>query len=156
MTSSSSPSTSPEPDPFVNLAKPYAVLLTTHKRDGTGVGTPVSLAVEGDHAYFRTPGSAWKAKRIRNNPEVQLAPATVRGKPTGPEIHARARLLDHGTPEDKHAAKLLRRKHPFLQGMLVPLAHKAMRTPTLHYEVRPVDGNENRNANGNGNGNGTS
>ncbi|WP_416964286.1 PPOX class F420-dependent oxidoreductase [Streptomyces sp. Agncl-13] len=150
MTSSSSPSTSPEPDPFVNLAKPYAVLLTTHKRDGTGVGTPVSLAVEGDHAYFRTPGSAWKAKRIRNNPEVELAPATVRGKPTGPEIHARARLLDNGGAEDKHAAKLLRRKHPFLQGMLVPLAHKAMRTPTLHYEVRPVD--ENRNGNGNGNG----
>jgi PPOX class probable F420-dependent enzyme len=134
-----SPSTSPELDPFVNLVKPYAVLLTTHKRDGTGVGTPVSLAVEGDHAYFRTPGSAWKAKRIRNNPEVELAPATVRGKPTGPEIHARARLLDHGTPEDKHAAKLLRHKHPFLQGVLVPLAHKAMRTPTLHYEVRPAD-----------------
>ncbi|MEV0484217.1 PPOX class F420-dependent oxidoreductase [Streptomyces sp. NPDC050508] len=143
-----SPHTSPEPDPFVTFgtfAKQYAVLLTTHKRDGTGVGTPVSLAVEGDHAYFRTPGSAWKAKRIRNNPEVELAPATVRGKPTGPEIHARARLLDHGSPEDKHAAKLLRHKHPFLQGVLVPLAHKAMRTPTLHYEVRPVEKKENGN-----------
>jgi PPOX class probable F420-dependent enzyme len=146
-----SPHTSPEPDPFVTFGtfvKQYAVLLTTHKRDGTGVGTPVSLAVEGDHAYFRTPGSAWKAKRIRNNPEVELAPATVRGKPTGPEIHARARLLDHGSTEDKHAAKLLRHKHPFLQGVLVPLAHSAMRTPTLHYEVRPVDEK--------GNGNGTS
>jgi PPOX class probable F420-dependent enzyme len=143
-----SPHTSPEPDPFGTFVKQYAVLLTTHKRDGTGVGTPVSLAVEGDHAYFRTPGSAWKAKRIRNNPEVELAPATVRGKPTGPEIHARARLLDHGSTEDKHAAKLLRHKHPFLQGVLVPLAHSAMRTPTLHYEVRPVDEK--------GNGNGTS
>ncbi|MFD4558879.1 PPOX class F420-dependent oxidoreductase [Streptomyces sp. NPDC058469] len=134
-----SPNTSPELDPFVSFVKPYAVLLTTHRRDGTGVGTPVSLAVEGDHAYFRTPGSAWKAKRIRTNPEVELAPATVRAKPTGPEIHARARLLDHSSAEDKHAAKLLRHKHPFLQGVLVALAHKSMRTQTLHYEVRLVD-----------------
>src|SRR5437879_1554398 len=40
-----SPSTSPELAP---LAKQYAVLLTSHKKDGTGVGTPVNIAVEGD------------------------------------------------------------------------------------------------------------
>ncbi|MER5226472.1 PPOX class F420-dependent oxidoreductase [Streptomyces flaveus] len=129
------PVTRPELVPF---ARQWAVLLTTHKKDGTGVGTPVSLVVEGDHAYFRTPGKASKVKRLRNNPEVELAPATPRGVPVGPQIHARTRLLEHGSEEDRHAAKLLRRKHPFLQGVLVPVAHKVMRTPTLHYEVRPV------------------
>nr|WSY53997.1 PPOX class F420-dependent oxidoreductase [Streptomyces sp. NBC_00886] len=128
--------TNPELTPF---AKQYAVLLTTHKRDGTGVGTPMNIAVEGDHAYFRTPGTAWKVKRLRNRPEVELAPSTVRGRPTGPEIHARTRLLDHGSPEEKHAAQLLRRKYPVLQGVLVPLTHKLMRTQTMHYEVRPVE-----------------
>ncbi|KUO20377.1 PPOX class F420-dependent oxidoreductase [Streptomyces dysideae] len=130
------PHTSPELTPFI---KQWAVLLTSHKRDGTGVGTPVSLAVEGDHAYFRSPGNAGKVKRLRNNPEVELAPSTARGAPTGPEIHARARLLEHGSAEDRHAAQLLRRKHPFLQGVLVPLTHKAMRTGTKHYEVRPLE-----------------
>ncbi|MGP4005290.1 PPOX class F420-dependent oxidoreductase [Streptomyces sp. 4N124] len=129
------PSTSPELTRFI---KQWAVLLTSHKKDGTGVGTPVSIAVEGDHAYFRTPGVAGKVKRLRNNPEVEIAPSTVRGAPTGPEIHARARLLDHGSDEDKHAARLLRKKYPFLQGVFVPLTHKVMRTRTLHYEVRPV------------------
>ena len=28
-------------------------LLTTYKRDGTPVGTPVSIAFEGDRAFFR-------------------------------------------------------------------------------------------------------
>ncbi|WP_210588957.1 PPOX class F420-dependent oxidoreductase [Streptomyces sp. GESEQ-35] len=130
------PSTSPELTPFI---KQWAVLLTSHKRDGTGVGTPVNIAVEGDHAYFRTPGRAWKAKRLRNNPEVEIAPSTVRGAPTGPEIHARARLLDHGSDEDKHAALLLRKKYPLTHGVFVPLSHKVMRTQTLHYEVRPAE-----------------
>ncbi|WP_177239956.1 PPOX class F420-dependent oxidoreductase [Streptomyces monashensis] len=128
--------TSPALAPFV---KQYAALLTTHKRDGTGVGTPVNIAVEGDHAYFRTPGTTWKVKRLRGNPDVELAPATVRGAPTGPEIHARARLLEHGSAEDRHAARLLRHKYPIVQGVLVPLSHKVMRAPTLHYEVRPVE-----------------
>jgi len=121
------------------LAKQYAVLLTSHRKDGTGVGTPVNIAVEGDHAYFRTPGKTWKVKRLRNNPEVEIAPSTVRGAPTGPGIHARTRLLDHGSAEDKHAAHLLRHKYPFLQGVFVPLSHKLMRTSTLHYEVRPME-----------------
>jgi len=53
-------------DPFVEQ---WAVLLTTYKRAGTPVGTAVNIVVEGDHAYFRTWDTAWKLKRIRNNPD---------------------------------------------------------------------------------------
>lgn len=119
--------------PFV---KQYTALLTSHKKDGTGVGTPVNIAVEGDHAYVRTYATAWKAKRMRRNPEIEIAPSTLRGAPTGPAIKARVRLLDQGGEENKHAAKLMRRKHPFLHGVFVPLAHKVKRDKTLHYEVR--------------------
>jgi PPOX class probable F420-dependent enzyme len=76
-------------------------------------------------------------KRLRNNPAVEIAPSNARGTPTGPGLHARTRLLDHGSAEDRHAARLLRRKYPFLQGVLVPLTHKVVRTRTLHYELRP-------------------
>ncbi|MEU5954927.1 PPOX class F420-dependent oxidoreductase [Streptomyces sp. NPDC047525] len=119
--------------PFV---KQYTVLLTSHKKDGTGVGTPVNIVVEGDHAYVRTYATAWKARRMRRNPEIEIAPSTVRGAPTGPEIKARVRLLDQGGEENKHASKLMRRKHPVLHGVLVPLTHKVKRDKTLHYEVR--------------------
>ncbi|MFE6164031.1 PPOX class F420-dependent oxidoreductase [Streptomyces sp. NPDC056486] len=124
---------SPALSPFV---KQYAVLLTSHKKDGTGVGTPVSIVVEGDHAYVRTYARAWKAKRMRRNPEIELAPSTVRGAPTGPEIKARVRLLEQGGEENKHASRLMRRKYPVSHGVFVPIAHKVRRDKTLHYEVR--------------------
>jgi len=57
------------------LGSAKTVLLTTFKRDGTAVGTPVSIALDGERAYFRTWDKAWKAKRIANNPQVEVAPA---------------------------------------------------------------------------------
>jgi hypothetical protein len=57
-------------DPTTTLQrfeKQKTVLLTTYKRDGSGVGTPVNLAVEGEHAFFRTYDRSWKAKRLRRN-----------------------------------------------------------------------------------------
>ena len=78
-------------EPFV---KRRTALLTTYKRDGTPVATPVTIAVERDHAYVRTWDSAWKAKRMRNNPAVAVAPATIRGRPRGEAIGARSRLLE--------------------------------------------------------------
>ncbi len=109
------------------------ILLKTKKRDGTWVATPVSIVVDHDLAYVRTYDKSWKAKRLRNFPEVRFAPSTFRGKPTGQELHARARLLDG--EEAQTAARLLARKYPVLHGVLVPLSHKVMRTKTLHYEL---------------------
>ncbi|MFE2291285.1 PPOX class F420-dependent oxidoreductase [Streptomyces sp. NPDC059452] len=121
--------------PFV---KQYAVLLSTHRQDGTSVGTPVNIAVEGDHAFIRTFSSAWKVDRLRNHPRVELAPCTIRGRPTGPEISAHARLLRPGTKENTHAARMLSRRYPIVQGVLVPLLHRLKRDRTLHYVVWPV------------------
>ena len=109
--------------------------MTTYKRDGTAVPTPVTIAVDGDRAYVRTWDSAWKAKRMRNNPAVLVAPSTVRGRPTGPSIAARSRLLDG--EEATRAGRALARRQPILQGVLVPLYHKLMRYRTLHYELTP-------------------
>lgn len=119
--------------PFVRQG---TVLLQTKKRDGTWVATPVNITVDGDHAYIRTYAKAGKSKRLRNFPEVRFCPSTVRGKPTGPAVHARARLL--GDEEAHTAARLLSRKHRVLHGVAVPLAHRIMRTATLHYELSDV------------------
>jgi PPOX class probable F420-dependent enzyme len=118
---------------FAPFARQWAVLLTTYRRDGTPVGTPVSIAVEGAHAFTRSYDKAWKSKRLRRNPAVTIAPSTVRGKPTGPAIHARARLLSG--EEATHAAQALARKHPLLHGILVPWFHRLCGYTTLHYEL---------------------
>ncbi|MGI8858900.1 MAG: PPOX class F420-dependent oxidoreductase [Rubrobacteraceae bacterium] len=121
-------------EPFV---RQWATLLTTYRRDGTPVGTPVSIVVEGDHAYFRTWATSGKMKRIRNNPEVEVAPSTALGKQTGPAIWGRVRLLKGD--EATHAARLLSRKHPVMQRFLVPMAHRLRGYETVHLELIPLD-----------------
>lgn len=116
------------------LSNTKTILLTTYKRDGTPVPTPVSIAFDGDRAFFRSYNRAWKTKRLRNNPIVEVAPATFRGKVTGPTVHARASLLSDG--DANTAAKALARRHRLLQAVLVPLAHRVMRYETMHYELR--------------------
>ena len=119
--------------PFVQQR---AVQLTTYRRNGAPVRTAVNIAVEGDRAFFRTPHRTGKAKRLRNNPNVEVAPSTMRGKPTGPAIRAQARLLSGD--EAKHASRALAQKYRILQAVLVPLAHRLTRSKTMHYELTPV------------------
>lgn len=116
--------------PFV---RQRTILLQTRKRDGSWVPTPVNIAVGGDRAYIRTYAKAGKSKRLRNFPEVRFSPSTIRGRPTGAMVNARARLLAGG--EARTAARTLSRKYRVLHGVLVPLAHRLMRTSTLHYEL---------------------
>jgi uncharacterized protein len=68
------------------------ILLTTYKRDGTVVDTPVSIAFDGDRAFFRSYDKAWKTRRLSHDPRVQAAPSTFRGKPTGPAISSDRRI----------------------------------------------------------------
>jgi len=119
--------------PFAALVKQRAVMLTTYRRDGRAVGTPVNIAVESDHAYIRTWDSAWKTKRILRSPEVELVPCTMSGKLTGPSMHARAHLIEG--EEAKHAAGLIERKHRILQGIMVPLTHKLRHQKTVHFRL---------------------
>lgn len=123
-------STPPGLEPFVHQ---WTTLLTTFKRDGTPVGTPVNLAVDGDKAHFRTYGKAWKTKRLRNNPAVELIPSTLRGHPTGPSVRGKARLLDG--EEERRARQVIAHSYPLFQRFVVPLGHRLSRYTTMHYEV---------------------
>ena len=121
--------------PFSPLKDTKTVLLTTYRRDGTAVDTPVSIAFDGERAFFRSYDKAWKTKRLRNNPDVQVAPSTVTGATTGPAIDARATLLEDG--EARVAARALARRHRVLQALVVPLTHRLMRYRMMHYELHP-------------------
>ena len=116
------------------------MLLTTFRKDGTPVGAPVSIAVEGERGVIRSFERAGKAKRLRNTSAVEVAPSTARGVPTGTALRARARPLTG--PEWSHAAHLLRRKYPLLHGVVVPSSHHLMRRRfgrTVHYELTPLE-----------------
>jgi hypothetical protein len=109
------------------------VLLTTYRRDDSPVGTPVNVAVGDGHAYFRTWDTSGKARRLARQPKVAVAPSTPRGTQTGRTITGTARRLTGD--ESRAAGKLIDRKYPILQGILVHLAHRVRRMNTVHYEL---------------------
>lgn len=123
---------------FDDYRRQRTALLTTRKRDGTTVGTPVHIALGPDgRAYFRTWTSSGKAKRMRNFPQVWVAPCTARGKATGAQRQANARLLN--APDAAAAAQALAAKYRILQGVLVPAFHRLTSKTTVHYELLPPD-----------------
>ena len=111
----------------------WAMLLRTRKRDGSWVDTPVNVAVDGDRAYFGTPANSAKVKRLRNFPDVQIAPCTLRGRPTGTVLRARH---DSSTADEAvAAARRMRGKYRFVYSVLVPLELRIKRTAGLMYEL---------------------
>ena len=113
-------------------------LLTSYRRDGSPVQTPVTIAINGDRAFIRTYDRSGKAKRMRRDPRVEVAPSTVRGKPRGEAVPATSRLLSGA--EAERAARAIARRQRVLQGILVPLLHRAKGYRTLHYELLPAAG----------------
>jgi hypothetical protein len=120
---------------FAPVARATYVQLTTFRRDGTPVPTAVHIVTGGDTAYFRTWNTAGKAKRLRHTPAVLVAPATMRGRPRGPAILARAQLL--AGEASQRAARLLAGKHPFLHGRLIPWFHRRRGYVTQQYRLIP-------------------
>lgn len=85
------------------------ISLTTFRKSGVSVRTPLWFAEGEGKLYFMTRSDSGKYKRIRNNPKVLVAPCTMRGKVTGPDFQATVRIL---SPEQWPAAKkLLNRKY---------------------------------------------
>ncbi len=119
--------------PFERFTEQRTILLTTYRKDGTPVGTPVHIAVEGPVAYVRTFEPSGKLKRMRANAHVEIAPSTVRGKVRGPALAATSRILQG--PEAEHAAAVIAGKYPLLHGHLIPWLHRRTGRTTTHVEL---------------------
>ncbi len=70
--------------------------LATFRKSGVAVNTPIWFSESDEKLYFMTSSKSGKYKRIRNNPQVRIAPCTIRGRIVGPEFPATARILPAG------------------------------------------------------------
>jgi uncharacterized protein len=86
------PSAIPASIPTAIQGQKYISLITLRK-SGVGVATPVWFGERDGKLYVMTLSSMGKTKRIRNNPQVRVAPCTMRGRVTGAEFAATARIL---------------------------------------------------------------
>jgi PPOX class probable F420-dependent enzyme len=91
------------------LARAKYISLTTFKKDGTPVATPVWLARDGDTLVVVTEPSAGKAKRLRNSGRVLVAPCDMRGRANGDSVAGIAQLQD--APGTAAAMALVRQRY---------------------------------------------
>jgi PPOX class probable F420-dependent enzyme len=80
--------------------------VTSFKRDGTGVATPVWFASDGRRLFALTDLHSAKVRRIRRDPRVLVAPCRADGKLRREPVPARAEVLT-ATAELERVQQLL-------------------------------------------------
>ncbi|WP_028804186.1 PPOX class F420-dependent oxidoreductase [Streptomyces sp. 142MFCol3.1] len=70
------------------------LLITSYRKNGTGVATPVWVVRDGTALGAWTAADSWKVKRIRNRGDVLVGPCDARGRPTGDQVPATAEIVD--------------------------------------------------------------
>ncbi|WP_019066286.1 PPOX class F420-dependent oxidoreductase [Streptomyces hokutonensis] len=106
------------------IGKGKHVRLTTFRRDGRPVATPVGGLVHDGTLYALTPPDTGKVKRIRHTPQVTVAPCDMRGTvpAEAPTVPATARLLD--AAETARVQELMKQR--FLMYRVVRLLDRAL------------------------------
>jgi hypothetical protein len=85
------------------------VSLITYKKSGDPIATQVWFVEEDEKLYIVTLQGRYKFKRISNNPNVRIAPASMRGKPKGEYFDGIARILSDD--ESKPIIALFKKKY---------------------------------------------
>lgn len=123
-----------EQDPFAALNVSNVAQLTTFRRNGQGVATPVGIRVVNGKVYFTTWSTTSKVKRLARNPRVTLAPFTKMGmKVIGPTVEGTARHL-----ETEEVEKLSALFKPSLWGRMWNMIYHLRGWQAIHYEVAPI------------------
>ncbi len=93
--------------------------LTTYKRDGSAVATPVWFVINDGRLLVQTREQSFKVGRIRRNPAVTIAPCTARGQLRGDPTQATAEILPDG--ELAHVGELMARKYRVDRILILPI-----------------------------------
>ena len=109
------------------------LLITSYRRNGTPVATPVWVVRDGDALGAWTAADSWKVKRIRARGDVLVGPCDARGNPTGDQIPAIAELCDPQTTA--RYRELVARKYGIV-GRLTLLGSRLRRGPTGTVGIR--------------------
>ncbi|MEV0981428.1 PPOX class F420-dependent oxidoreductase [Streptomyces sp. NPDC049915] len=83
--------------PLDRLGAGSYLLLTSYRRNGTPVATPVWVVRDGDALGVWTVAGSYKVKRIRARADVLVGPCDARGNPTGEQVPATAEITDAAT-----------------------------------------------------------
>jgi uncharacterized protein len=130
---------------FPDLGREQCIALTTFRKTGQAVTTPVWFAISLGTIYVETHADAGKLKRLRRTARVTLAPCTYSGKVTGSVSEGNARILTE--PEVSSAAAaalskkygLMRSLYHFVRNARRMLQRKA-KAGVVYIAIDPISG----------------
>ena len=93
--------------------------LTSYKRDGTAVATPLWFVQDGSRLFVSTGRDSAKVRRIGRNPVVTVAPCSASGRLRGDATEAHARIATD--EEARHAEELMARKYRVDRVVILPV-----------------------------------
>ena len=99
---------------FEDILASRTINLTTIRKSGTLVHTPVWVIKDGNIGYVRTSKSAGKIKRLKNNHKAFISPCTNFGKVTGDKIEIKAEVLELNRKEYNEISNKLKKKYSIL------------------------------------------
>ncbi|MEE4546362.1 PPOX class F420-dependent oxidoreductase [Streptomyces sp. V4-01] len=94
---------------LTRLASGKYALITTFRRDGREVPTPVWVIRDGDALGIWTVATSGKVKRIRNRADVLVSSCDIRGNASGEPVPGTAEILS--VAQTRHYRGLLGRKY---------------------------------------------
>ena len=106
--------------------------LTTFRRSGVPVATPVLFVADGERLLVRTARDAGKLKRLAHTSRVLVAPADQRGREVGAVLPGEARVL--GADAVGPMLALLHRRYR-VAGPLFTLVRCLRRQPDVIVEI---------------------
>lgn len=126
----------PAPADVASITGKY-LSITSYRRDGSGVSTPVWFATEGGRLLVMTAATSGKVKRIRRNPYVTVAPCSARGQLAAEQLPAHAELLP--ASEVDRVKHLIARKYVFDLVFVRPIrAIQALFHPERRHEQTAI------------------
>ena len=87
--------------------------IETFRKNGQGVKTPVWFAQDGGTLLIWTQADSGKAKRIRRDGKVRIAPSTASSEPVGEWVNAKADVEESANGL-MHIEKLFKDKYGFM------------------------------------------
>ena len=104
---------------FLKILSKGTISLTTYRKSGQEVHTPVWVVNIDERGYVRTSMKAGKIKRIRNNSDVVVAPCTSNGKITGEKVLAKAVIIEPRKDEYSMINKKFRSKYKIMYYLIM-------------------------------------
>jgi PPOX class probable F420-dependent enzyme len=128
-------------NPLLPLAESRFVSLTTFRRSGQPVSTPVWVALEGDALVVTTPAESGKVKRLRNDSRVQIRPCSRTGRVDdgAPSVAGVAQVLT-GDDDRARLTSLIRAKYGLEYRLIMGLERlsRSGRRPRVLLRITPA------------------